>query len=200
MKKYANLFFRAACALAMVLTLSGCLPAVLVSRSAPDEALEAKVDEWEDTVRDLEDAWNDLDDDWSAKGHYWQVLDAGGQEVLVINAEEAVQRVDDLVNGGMEWKQASSVEGEKALYTYVFMQQKTLLAGQDPDAEREYEEVLRFTVYEDTDVMSMTVLESLGDYLPSSVVDWEDLLTIHAKAPAETAEALRDPARFTEEG
>ena len=78
------------------------------------------------------------------------------------------------------------------------MQQKTLLAGQDPNAEREYEEVLRFTVYEGTDVMSMTVLESLGDYLPSSVEDWEDILTIHAKPPAEIAEALRNPAQFTE--
>ena len=46
--------------------------------------------------------------------------------------------------------------------------------------------------------MSMTVLESLGDYLPSSVEDWEDILTIHAKPPAEIAEALRNPAQFTE--
>ena len=183
----------------MALLLSGCFPAALMLRpSEPDEALEAKMDAWENTVQDLEDAWNGLDDDWSAKSHYWQVLDAGGLEICVIDTEAAVQRVDDLVQDDMEWEQASSVEGDTPLYTYVFMQQKTLLAGQDPNAEREYEEVLRFTVYEGTDVMSMTVLESLGDYLPSSVEDWEDILTIHAKPPAEIAEALRNPAQFTE--
>lgn len=199
MKKYTALFFCAVCGTAMALLLSGCFPAALMLRpSEPDEALEAKMDAWENTVQDLEDAWNGLDDDWSAKSHYWQVLDAGGLEICVIDTEAAVQRVDDLVQDDMEWEQASSAEGDTPLYTYVFMQQKTLLAGQDPNAEREYEEVLRFTVYEGTDVMSMTVLESLGDYLPSSVEDWEDILTIHAKPPAEIAEALRNPAQFTE--
>lgn len=151
----------------------------------------------ETSLSDLENLWDGLDDDWSAKGHYWKILDSQGEEVCTIDSEEAVQRVDDLIQGDMEWKQASSVEDEIVLYTYVFMQQKTLLAGQDPDTEREYQEVLRFTVYEGTDVMSMTVLDGLEGVLPVSILNWEDLLTIHAKAPAETAEALRDPAQFT---
>ena len=185
MKKYTAVLFCAVCALAMTLLLSGCLPAFLMMQSVPDEALE----------KEMEEKW---EDDWSAKSHYWQVLDAEGREVCLIKGEEAVQRVDDLVEDDMEWAEVSGVEDAAPLYTYVFMQQKTLLAGQDPETEREYEEVLRFTVYEGTDVMSMTVLKSLGDSLPSSVVDWEDILTIHAKPPAETAEALRDPAQFTQ--
>lgn len=201
MKKYTALFFCAVFGLAAALLLSGCAPvaALMLRRSEPDGALEAEMEEkWETAARDLEETVNSLDDDWSAKSHYWQVLDGEGREVCVIQGEESVQRVDDLVQDDMEWEQASSVDGETPLYIYVFMQQKTLLAGQDPEAEREYEEVLRFTVYEGTDVMSMTVLEGLGSRLPSSVIDWEDILTIHVKPPAEIAEALRDPARFTE--
>lgn len=177
-------------AAALVLLLSGCLPA---ARSAP-----GREQEWEDAAEDLQDRLDGLEDDWSAKSHYWQVLDAAGQEVCVLDAEEAVRQVDDLLDGDTDWEQASSVEGKTALYTYVMMQQKTLLAGQDPDTEREYEEVLRFTVYEDTDVLSMTVLEGLEDALPDSLADWTDLLTFHLRAPAETAEALRDPARLAE--
>lgn len=180
---------------AMALLLSGCLPAVLVTRSAPDGDQEI-ADQWEDAARDLEDHINSLDDDWSAKSHYWQVLDAEGQEVRIIDAEEAVRQVDDLVQGDMEWERASDAEDGTVLYTYVFMQQKTLLAGQDPDAEREHEEVLRLTVCQDTDILSITVLEGLDGRFPSSLVDLEDLLTFHVQAPAETAEALRDPAQF----
>ena len=199
MKKYTAVLFCAVCALAMTLLLSGCLPAFLMMQSVPDEALEKEMEEkWEDAWSELDKTWSELDDDWSAKSHYWQVLDAEDREVCLIKGEEAVQRVDDLVEDDMEWAEVSGVEDAAPLYTYVFMQQKTLLAGQDPETEREYEEVLRFTVYEGTDVMSMTVLKSLGDSLPSSVVDWEDILTIHAKPPAETAEALRDPAQFTQ--
>ena len=196
MKKYTPLLFCGI--LAMALLLSGCLPAALMPQSTPDGRLEEKMEALETSLSDLENLWDGLDDDWSAKGHYWKILDSQGEEVCTIDSEEAVQRVDDLIQGDMEWKQASSVEDEIVLYTYVFMQQKTLLAGQDPDTEREYQEVLRFTVYEGTDVMSMTVLDGLEGVLPVSILNWEDLLTIHAKAPAETAEALRDPAQFTQ--
>lgn len=194
MKKHTALLFCGI--LTMALLLSGCLPAAL---STVDEDLEAKKETaWEDALANLDDAWSGLDDDWSAKSHYWQILDSQGEEIFTIDSEAAVQQVDDLIQGDMEWKPASSVEDETALYTYVFMQQKTLLAGQAEDTEREYQEVLRFTVYEESDVMSMTVLEGLNGYLPSTILNLEDLLTIHAKAPEDTAAALRDPAQFAQ--
>ena len=195
MKKYTPLLFCGM--LAMALLLSGCLPAALMPQSTPDGRLEEKMEALGDLPLRSGKSLGRLGRRWSAKGHYWKILDGQGEEVYTIDSEEAVQRVDDLIQGDMECKQASSVEDEIALYTYVFMQQKTLLAGQDPDTEREYQEVLRFTVYEGTDVMSMTVLDGLEGVLPVSILNWEDLLTIHAKAPAETAEALRDPAQFT---
>ena len=191
MKKYLAPLLCGICAAAL---LSGCLPAVLVSGYAPEEESRA----WEDAIDGLEDRVGSLDDDWSTKSHYWQVLDAQGQEVCVIDAEEAVRRVDDLLDGDTDWKDAGAVEGETALYTYVLMQQKTLLAGQDPEAEREHEEVMRFTVYEDTGVLSVTVLKGLEDVLPDTVMDWEDLLTVHVQVPPETAEALRDPDGLAE--
>lgn len=192
MKKYSSLLFCCACGLSMTLLLSGCLPAVMVAQSETDTEVEE--DKWED-------AWDELDGDWSAKGHYWQVLDADGEEVCKIDGEEAVGMVDELTKGGGDWKQAdSSPEDAKMLYTYVFMQQKTLLAGQDPDAEREYEEVMRFTVYEDSDVLTMVILDGMEDTLPASLselIDLEDILTVHAEAPVDTVEALRDPQQFT---
>lgn len=194
MRKYTGLL---SCALAVALLLSGCLPA---PRSTPDQEPEQAPDEqWEGDWDALEDSWSELDGDWSAKGHYWKVLDsAGREEILTVQGEEAVKRVDDLVQGDMEWDQASGVEDASPLYVYVFMQQKTPLAGQAEEAERAYEEVLRFTVYEDSDVLSMTVLKGLGDALPPSLADWADILTICVRAPAETAEALRDPSQFAE--
>ena len=147
------------------------------------------------------DSWDVLDDDGNVKVHYWQVLDAEGEEVCTIDGVNAVEKVDALVEGDMDWEQAESVENKTPLYQYVFMQETTLLAGQDPDSEREYEEVMRFTVYEDTDVMEMTVLEELNEALSDSLVNLiglEDILTIYAKAPSETVEALRNPTQFSE--
>ncbi len=196
MKKYTSLFFCGVCGCIMALLLCGCFPAALFAQSTPDENLEEEMeDNWEDV---WSDAWDGLSDDWNAKGHCWQILDAEGAEVCTIDQEEAVQEIDELVEGDMDWERASSVEDKSPLYIYVFMQQKTLLAGQDPESEREYEEVMRFTVYEDTDVMKMTILDSLGEGFPFSMVDLEDVLTIYAKAPTETVEALRDPGQFSE--
>lgn len=196
MTKYTSLFFCGVCGLAMSLLLCGCVPALLIARSTTDEDLENEMeDKWED------DSWDVLDDDGNVKVHYWQVLDAEGEEVCTIDGVNAVEKVDALVEGDMDWEQAESVENKTPLYQYVFMQETTLLAGQDPDSEREYEEVMRFTVYEDTDVMEMTVLEELNEALSDSLVNLiglEDILTIYAKAPSETVEALRNPTQFSE--
>ncbi len=209
MKKYVSLLFCGVCALSISLLLCGCFPAVLIAQSAADEDLEdledleESEDPWEDALEDALDSFNGdiTNEDGSLKLHYWQVLDADGKTICTIDRVEGVRKVDELTQGDMGWKRADSVENKTPLFTYVYMQQKTVQTGQDPDEESEYEEVMRYTVFEDTDVLQMIILDNLSDELPASLVDLaglEDLLTIYAKAPSETVEALRDPDQFAE--
>ena len=61
------------------------------------------------------------------------------------------------------------------------------LAGQDPEAEREYENLARFTVSASEDVVTMKILEDLPSFMG---VDLGEFLTFSISVPAETAEAL----------
>ena len=61
--------------------------------------------------------------------------------------------------------------------------------------DREYEELVRFTVSASEDVVTLVILEELPSLLH---VDLGDFLTFTIDVPAETAEALRDPSRFLE--
>lgn len=132
------------------------------------------------------------------KGHYYEILQADGAVLYTVREAAAVAEIDDLVDAvGLEdgWP---GDEGGEALYTYVLYQEAALHAGEDPAAERPYLEVLRLTVREDGDTVTAQVLgevlEGVSDALPQ--VDLQGLLTFSYDAPAETAAALRDPARF----
>ena len=124
------------------------------------------------------------------KDHYYQILGADGQELYT--------EIDALINkAGGENADHGSAEGTP-LYTYVYWQEATLHAGEDPDAEREYLEVFRTQVRSDsnevtTEVLSDT-LEGVGDWI--GVEGLDGLLTFTAEVSQETADALRDPARF----
>ena len=106
--------------------------------------------------------------------------------------------IDALIKeAGGENADHGSAEGTP-LYTYVYWQEATLHAGEDPDAEREYLEVFRTQVRSDsnevtTEVLSDT-LEGVGDWI--GVEGLDGLLTFTAEVSQETADALRDPARF----
>lgn len=132
------------------------------------------------------------------KDHYYQILDAGGQELYTVTDDAAVSEIDTLINeAGGENAAHGSAEGTP-LYTYVYWQAATLHAGEDPDAEREYLEVFRTQVRSDsndvtTEVLSDT-LEGVGDAI--NVEGLGGLLTFSAEVSQETADALRDPARF----
>lgn len=188
------------CALVLVLTLlAGCN----VTSPRDEEFLEDwanSVDEAaEDSAQDWEDAW----DAWSGsrsredsgeKDYYWKVLDGEGREAGSIMDKEQIKALDDLLSDDGSWNRLEMEEdpGEPS-YSYVYCQEKTLLAGQDPEEEREYEELIRFTVSADKDLVTMRILEDL----PSLAgVDLGDYLTFTISVPAETAEALRDPSRF----
>ena len=134
------------------------------------------------------------------KDHYYQILDAGGQELYTVTDDTAVSEIDALINeAGGENAAHRSAEGTP-LYTYVYWQAVTLHAGEDPDAEREYLEVFRTQVRSDsndvtTEVLSDT-LEGVGDAI--NVEGLGGLLTFSTEVSQETADALRDPARFAD--
>lgn len=132
------------------------------------------------------------------KDHYYQILDAGGQELYTVTDDAAVSEIDALINeAGGENAAHGSAEGTP-LYTYVYWQAATLHAGEDPDAEREYLEVFRTQVRSDsndvtTEVLSDT-LEGVGDAI--NVEGLGGLLTFSTEVSQETADALRDPGQF----
>ena len=134
------------------------------------------------------------------KDHYYQILDAGGQELYTVTDDAAVSEIDALINeAGGENAAHGSAEGTP-LYTYVYWQAATLHAGEDPDAEREYLEVFRTQVRSDSNAVTTEVLsdtlEGVGDFV--GVEGLDGLLTFTAEVSQETADALREPAQFAE--
>ena len=113
----------------------------------------------------------------AVKDHYYQILDAAGKELYTVTDSGAVAEIDALINkAGGENADHGNAEGDP-LYTYVYWQETTLHAGEDPDAE----------------VLSDT-LEGVGSFV--GVEGLGGLLTFTAEVPRETADALRDPAQF----
>lgn len=132
------------------------------------------------------------------KDHYYQILDADGQELYTVTDDTAVAEIDALINeAGGENADHGSAEGDP-LYTYVYWQETTLHAGEDPDAEREYLEVFRTQVRSDSNAVTTEVLsdtlEGMGDAI--NIEGLGGLLTFSAEVSQETADALRDPGQF----
>lgn len=180
--------------LALAFLLAGCS----VTSPRDGEFQDAWNESMDEIQKDLEDRRENAD----GKDHFWKVLDAGGQELYTITDEEAVKALDDLLNGDEEGWSRLEEDPDDPAYSYVYSQEKTLLAGQDPDEEREYEDLMVFTVSASKDVVTMEILagpEALPQF-PEADLYLSDLLTFSASVPAKTAEALRDTAQFTEQG
>ena len=135
------------------------------------------------------------------KNHYYQVLDAGGAEVCTIKDEAAVAEIDGLINTAGREAGQHGTDPEEALYTYVYWQEETIRAGEDPEAEREYLEVIRLIVRARSNTITTEILsgvtEHLEDLLPQAGLG--ELLVFSAEVSQETADALRNPAGFAEE-
>ena len=134
----------------------------------------------------------------AVKDHYYQILDAAGKELYTVTDSGAVAEIDALINeAGGENADHGSAEGDP-LYTYVYWQETTLHAGEDPDAEREYLEVFRTQVRSDSNAVTTEVLsdtlEGMGDAI--NIEGLGGLLTFSAEVSQETADALRDPGQF----
>ena len=94
----------------------------------------------------------------AVKDHYYQILDAAGKELYTVTDSGAVAEIDALINkAGGENADHGNAEGDP-LYTYVYWQETTLHAGEDPDAEREYLEVFRTQVRQGSNAVTTEVL------------------------------------------
>ena len=201
--------------------LAGCMPAMVVTspkneafQDAWDEAmdevqkdtvdrmadgLEAAIEAWaENWAKEWEDRGEEISERFSdigAKEHRWKILDAGGKELFTVTDTEQVKVLDDILCRGDIWESLVENPSDPA-YTYVYSQEKTLLAGQDPDKERGYEDLLAFTVSASEDVVTLQILGGLEELSLLPGVEPEDVLTFSAAVPAETAEALRNPRQF----
>ena len=128
------------------------------------------------------------------KDHYWKILDSEGWETGTVTDGEQVKTLDDLLSDDDGWGVPTAEDPGQPSYSYIYCQQETLKAWQKEE-DREYEELVRFTVSADADIVTLVILEDLPSLLG---VDVGDFLTFTVAVPAETAEALRDPARFTD--
>lgn len=157
-----------------------------------EEAAEDWAQDWEAALDEAAKAWSGQDENGVEKDHYWKILDAKGGEVGTVTDPEQVKAIDALLSDdGHQGDRLAQDPGDPA-YSYVYCQRETLKAGQNPE-DREYQELIRFTVSASEDVVTLVILEDLPSLLH---VDLGDLLTFTLKIPAETAEALRDPAQF----
>lgn len=201
--------FAIACALALSLTLlSGCMHAVVVTSPKDEEfqkevqkswgeSMEELEDDWNDALDSLQDAWDHREESGAEKDHYWKILDVSDEEAAIVEVgtvtnEELVKVLDDLLSDGGDWGPRHVEDPGDPAYSYVYCQRETLKAGQEPE-NREYEELVRFTVSASEDTVTLVILENLPSLLN---VDLGDLLTFTMTVPAETAEALRNPGRF----
>lgn len=190
------------CALALSLSLlAGCMVTPPSDEAfqrdwadSMEEAAEDWAQDWEDALDEAAEAWSSRDEDGMEKDHYRRVLDANGSEVGTVTDPEQVKAIDALLSDdGHQGDRLAEDPGDPAC-SYVYCQQETLKAGQKAE-DREYRELVRFTVSESEDVVTLVILEDLPSLLH---VDLGDLLTFTLKIPAETAAALRDPAQFLE--
>lgn len=135
------------------------------------------------------------------KDHYYQVLDSAGAVLCTVTDGPLFDTLDDLLGTSLEDLEQDENAGDiEPLYTYVYCQEKTLLAGEDPDGERDYEELMQILVPAEGETVEIGVVpnaDSLGELSwLTEAVDIEELLRSVVTVSPEMAESLRDPARF----
>lgn len=134
------------------------------------------------------------------KDHYYEVLDSAGTVLYTVEDGGLADILDGLLGEPLEnMEDSGDAEDVTPLYTYVYCQERTLLAGEDPDKERDHGELMRVLVPAEGETVVIQALPGVEapDWL-TEAVDLEDLLTSTAEVSPETAEALRSPERFVE--
>lgn len=137
-----------------------------------------------------------------SKDHYYELLNSTGNDSSIIDDAKLVKKIDDLLEGPLEAADDETAGGEpvEPFWIYVCWQEKTLLAGQDPDAEREYEEVLRVSVPDTGNELTIQVLPNVDelDGLDglAEALELDELLTFTVTAPEDTVANLRNAEYF----
>ncbi len=137
-----------------------------------------------------------------SKDHYYEILDSIGNDSNIIDDAKLVKEIDGLLEEPLEAAddETSGEEPVEPLWIYICWQEKTLLAGQDPDAEREYEEILRVSVPDAGNELTIQVLpnvdelDGLGGL--AEALELNELLTFTVTAPEDTVENLRNAEYF----
>ena len=203
--KTMRIFFGLALAAVLMGSLAGCMPGMVITAPSDEafqrdladsieDAAEDWAQDWEDEAERAAKAWSTQDENGVEKDHYWKILDSEGWETGTVTDGEQVKTLDDLLSDDDGWGVPTAEDPGQPSYSYIYCQQETLKAWQKEE-DREYEELVRFTVSADADIVTLVILEELPSLLG---VDVGDFLTFTVAVPAETAEALRDPARFTD--
>ena len=206
--KTMRIFFSLALTTVLAGSLTGCMPGITSPKDeafqkdwadSMEEVVEDWTQDWESAVDEAVESWSGRDENGVEKDHYWKIIDVSDEESAIVEVGtvtdgEQVKVLDDLLSDDDGWGVLTAEDPGEPAYSYIYCQQETLKAGQDP-ADRDYEELVRFTVSADADIVTMVILEDLPSLMG---VDLEDVLTFTVDVPAETAEALRDPARFTD--
>lgn len=136
------------------------------------------------------------------KDHYYEILDSTGTVLHTVEDDKLTDTLGGLLGTPMEDMEQSGDAGDvEPLYTYAYWQEKTLLAGQDPDAERDYEELMHILVPAEGETLTIQVFPNANDleglnWLITETVDLEELLTSKVTVSLETAAALRAPEQF----
>lgn len=201
--------FAVFCVLALSMALlTGCMPGVVITSPSDEEfqkdwadsmeeAAEDWAQDWEAALDEAAKSWSTQDENGVEKDHCWKISDVSDQEAAIVEVgtvtdPEQVKIIDDLLSDDGQQKDRLTEDPVDPAYSYVYCQQETLKAGQKEE-DREYEELVRFTVSASEDAVTMVILEDLPSLLN---VDLGDFLTFTMTVPAETAEALRDPGQF----
>lgn len=143
------------------------------------------------------------EEEQAEKDHYYEVLDSAGAVLYTVRDGELADTLDGLLGEPLEdTERAETAGGVEPLYTYVYCQEKTFLAGEDPDQERDYEELMHVLVPAEGETVVIQALPGVEgldglDWL-TVAVDLGDLLASAVTVSPETAEALRAPGRFAE--
>ncbi|PWM35016.1 MAG: hypothetical protein DBX66_09005 [Clostridiales bacterium] len=113
-----------------------------------------------------------------------EVYSDGGELLKTIDDQETIE----LLTPTEDWADAEAPQPEPAAqYELVVWQEKTLLAGEDPEGEREYEVILNLTLYRDSPLVKAVIS-------PQAVKNMrltEEMLTAYYTLPDETLSALR---------
>lgn len=113
-----------------------------------------------------------------------EVYSDGGELLKTIDDQETIE----LLTPTEDWADAEAPQPEPAAqYELVVWQEKTLLAGEDPEGEREYEVILNLTLYQDSPLVKTVISPQAVKNMRLS----EEMLTAYYTLPDETLSALR---------